>query len=144
MLAENIVHFSRMLRTAGLAVGPDRVLQALAAVQAVGVDRREDVHAALSAAMLDRHEQQTLFDAAFEAFWRDPKLLEQLMLLLLPKVSGRGDKARPPRNNRLAEALAAPAKPPPPNPANQTAREEVRFETAFSFSDRERSATARF
>jgi len=144
MLAENIVHFSRVLRSAGLAVGPDRVLSALAAVQAVGVDRREDVHAALSAVMLDRHEQQTVFDAAFEAFWRDPKLLEQLMLLLLPKVSGRGDKTRPPRHNRLAEALAAPAKPPPPNPANQSAREEVQFETAFSFSERERLQQADF
>jgi uncharacterized protein len=144
MLAENIVHFSRLLRTAGLAIGPDRVLQALAAVQAVGVNRREDVHAALSAVMLDRHEQQSIFDAAFEAFWRDPKLLEQLMLLLLPKVSGRGDKTRPPRNNRLAEALAAPAKAPPPNPANQTAREEVQFETAFTFSERERLQQADF
>ena len=48
------------------------------------------MHAALSAVMLDRHEQQPIFDAAFEAFWRDPKLLEQLMYLLLPKVTGRG------------------------------------------------------
>ena len=108
MLAENIVHFARVLRTAGMPIGPDRVLAAIAAVEAVGLERREDVHAALSAVMLDRHEQQVLFDAAFDAFWRDPKLLEQLMYLLLPKISGRGEKARPPRANRLAEALAPP------------------------------------
>ena len=144
MLADNIVHFSRVLRDAGMAVGPDRVLAAIAAVEAIGLDRREDVRAALSAVMLDRHEQQVLFDAAFDAFWRDPKLLEQMMILLLPKISGRGEKLRPPRANRLAEALAVPAKAPPPNPANNTAKEEIQFETQFSFSERERLQQADF
>ena len=83
------------------------MLAALEAIEAVGFDRRDDVHAALSAVMLDRHEQQAIFDAAFDAFWRDPKLLEQMMALLLPKISGRGDRERP-RANRLAEALAPP------------------------------------
>jgi uncharacterized protein with von Willebrand factor type A (vWA) domain len=144
VIAENIVHFARVLRNAGMAVGPDRVLAALSAVECVGLDRREDVHAALSAVMLDRHEQQALFDAAFDAFWRDPKLLEQLMYQLLPKISGRGDKQRTPRSNRLAEALAAPRVPQPPNPANATAREEVEFDTRFTFSERERLQHADF
>ena len=144
MLAENIVHFSRILRDAGLAVGPDRVLDAIAAVEAVGLDRRADVHAALAAVMLDRHEQQVIFDAAFETFFRDPKLLEQMMYLLLPKVSGRGEKHQPKRANRLAEALAAPRVPEPPNPANQTAKEEHQFDAAFTFSERERLQRADF
>src|SRR5439155_17595805 len=138
MIAENIVHFARILRRAGMPIGPDRVLAAMAAVEQVGLNQRDDVHAALSAVMLDRHEQQVLFDAAFDAFWRDPKLLEQLMLLLLPKISGRGDKQRPPRANRLAEALAAPPSLKPPNAANETAKEELQFDTSFTFSDRER------
>ena len=94
--------------------------------------------------MLERHEQQHLFDAAFDTFWRDPKLLEQMMYLLLPKISGRGDKQRPPRPNRLAEALSAPRAPEAPNPANQTAKEEVQFDTHFTFSDRERLQKADF
>jgi hypothetical protein len=144
VIADNIVHFARVLRGAGMAIGPDRVLAALAAVELVGLQRREDVHAALSAVMLERHEQQPLFDAAFDTFWRDPKLLEQMMYLLLPKISGRGDKQRPPRANRLAEALSAPRAPEPPNPANQTAKEEVQFDTHFTFSDRERLQKADF
>jgi uncharacterized protein with von Willebrand factor type A (vWA) domain len=144
VIAENIVHFARVLRSAGLTVGPDRVLAAMAAVEAVGLERREDVRAALSAVMLDRHEQAVVFDAAFDAFWRDPKLLEQLMFLLLPKISGRGDKVNPPRANRLADALAAPRPPAPPNPANETAKEELQFDTTFTFSDRERLAQADF
>ena len=144
MIAENIVHFARVLRSAGMAVGPDRVLAAMTAIEQVGLDRRDDVHAALGAVMLDRHEQQTIFDAAFDAFWRDPKLLEQLMYLLLPKISGRGDKITPSRSNRLAEALAAPRKPDPPNPANNTADEELSFDTTFTFSERERLQQADF
>jgi len=144
VIAENIVHFARVLRTAGLTIGPDRVLAAMSAVEAVGLERRGDVHAALSAVMIDRHEQQVIFDAAFDAFWRDPKLLEQLMYLLLPKISGRGDKVRAPRANRLAEALAAPRPAALPNPANQTAQEELHFDTTFTFSDRERLAQADF
>jgi uncharacterized protein with von Willebrand factor type A (vWA) domain len=144
VIAENIVHFARVLRTAGMPIGPDRVLAAMAAVEQVGLNRRDDVHAALSAVMIDRHEQQTLFDAAFDAFWRDPKLLEQLMYLLLPKISGRGDKPAQPRANRLAEALAAPKPAAPPNPANTTAQEELTFDTTFTFSDRERLQQADF
>jgi len=144
VIADNIVHFARVLRQAGMAIGPDRVLAALAAVETVGLGRRDDVHAALSAVMLERHEQQPLFDAAFDTFWRDPKLLEQMMYLLLPKISGRGDKIDKPRVNRLAEALAPPREPQAPNPANQTAKEEVQFDTHFTFSDRERLQKADF
>jgi uncharacterized protein with von Willebrand factor type A (vWA) domain len=145
MLAQNITHFSRILRDTGLQVGPDRVLAAIAAIEAVGVDRRADVHTALSAVMLDRHDQQPLFDAAFDAFFRDPKLLERLMHALLPKIEGRGDKAKPPRANRLADALAAPAPPRPAPPPGDTARDdEIRFDAALTFSDRERLHRADF
>ena len=49
VIAENIVHFARVLRSAGMPIGPDRVLAAMAAIEQVGLDRRDDVHAALSA-----------------------------------------------------------------------------------------------
>src|SRR5574337_362620 len=126
-----------------MAIGPDRVLAALAAVELVGLDRRDDVRAALSAVMLERHEQQALFNAAFDTFWRDPKLLEQMMYLLLPKVTGRGDKVRPPRANRLAEALSAPRRD-EARAADAAPKEEVQFEAQFTFSDRERLQKADF
>jgi uncharacterized protein with von Willebrand factor type A (vWA) domain len=127
MTAENIVHFARVLRSARVPIGPDRVLAAMAAIEQVGRNRRDDVHSAL------------------DAFWRDPKLLEQLMLLLPSKISGRGDKAVAPRANRLAEAPAAPTRPKePPNPANNSADEELEFDTSFTFSERERLQQADF
>ena len=143
-LLENIVHFGRVLRHAGMPIGPDRILQAVAAIEAVGLNHRSDVHAALSAVLLDKHEQQTLFDAAFATFWRDPKLLEQMMYALLPKISGRGERHQPPRANRLQDALRAPRQLDLPKPVAQTAKEEVQFEASFTFSDRERLQNADF
>ena len=125
MIVDNLVHFARVLRRAGLQVGPDRVLSAIAAVQAVGIERREDLHAALSAVMLDRHEQQAIFDAAFDAFFRDPKLLERLMYLMLPKVAGRGEKERAAQAQRLSEALSAPREKAPRPQAPQADQDEV-------------------
>ncbi len=41
-VADNIVHFARVLRAAGLPVGSDRILAAINAVELVGLDRRDD------------------------------------------------------------------------------------------------------
>ena len=43
-LAENVMHFARVLRAAGLPIGPDRVLDAVRAVEVAGVERRDDFY----------------------------------------------------------------------------------------------------
>ncbi|MEO6268826.1 MAG: VWA domain-containing protein [Lautropia sp.] len=140
---DNVVHFARILRAAGLPAGPERVLRALEALELVGVSRRDDVHAALSAVMIDRHEQQALFDAAFAAFWRDPKLLERLMYLALPKVSGRGQREdEAARARRLQEALSP--RPTPASTPQAPQSEEQKFEAELTWSDRERLQQADF
>src|SRR5690606_5290253 len=107
-ILDNITHFVRILRRAGLPVGTDRALRAVQALEAVGLERREDVRAALMSTLLTRHDQQDVFDAAFEAFWRDPKLLERMMLMALPTIRGRGgERERPQRPRRVEEALRA-------------------------------------
>ena len=140
--ADNVAHFARVLRRAGVPVGTDRVLASIQAIERVGLGRRDDVHAALSAVMLDRHEQQPVFDAAFAAFWRDPKLLERMMATLLPQVHGQAE--RPKRPDRVAEALAAPRPTAKPVPREDPAEREVELETTFTFSDRERLQRADF
>ena len=72
-LAENVMHFGRLLRGAGLPVGPDRVLDALDALQIAGVERRDDVYWTLASVFLGRRDQFDLFDQAFRMFWRDPR-----------------------------------------------------------------------
>ena len=133
-LAENILHFARVLRAAGLPVGPAKVIAALEAVQAVGVEQREDFRAALASVCIERHEQQALFDQAFELYWRNPRLLERMMQLLLPKVYARvpREDAAAPLPGRLADAFA-----PPREVERELQEQEVTADAAFTFSPRE-------
>jgi uncharacterized protein with von Willebrand factor type A (vWA) domain len=107
-LAENVMHFARVLRAAGLPIGPDRVIDALRALQAAGMARREDFYWTLAAVFLSKREQQELFDQAFHIFWRDPQMLARIMRLLLPQSHGfteQGELSQAGR--RLADALQA-------------------------------------
>jgi uncharacterized protein with von Willebrand factor type A (vWA) domain len=138
VLAANVVNFARLLRAAGMPVGVDRGLAAVEAIGAVGIERREDVHAALSAVLVSRREQQPLFDAAFDTFWRDPKLLERMLLALLPKVSGRGQPPDTPKRPARLEAALRGAPPAPPPPAQPQDDEEHSIDAMLTWSDRER------
>ena len=133
-LAENIVHFVRVLRKSGLPVGPARALAALEAIEAVGVDNRTDFRAALAAVLVSRHEHLPIFEQAFDLFWRNPRLLEKMLAALLPKAQGaamRGDEPELPA--RLAEAMLPPAQPSGKLPET----DRVDFDAAFTFSARE-------
>jgi len=135
-LAENVMHFARVLRQAGLPVGPDRVIDALRALQVAGIERREDFYWTLAAVFIDRREQFDLYDQAFHIFWRDPQLLERAMALLLPKMQGLvGQPQKDPGSNRLAEAFA-PKHAPAPKP-NEEPPPEIEIEATFTASDRE-------
>lgn len=138
-LAHNVVHFARVLRKAGLPVGTDRPLLALQALGIAGVGSRADLYAVLRACLIDRIEHRALFDQAFQVFWRDPQLLEELMRLLLPSVAG-GSSPRGP-SERLREALPAAAQPPRRAAA---VRERADGDGHMSSSDRERLRKADF
>ncbi len=103
-LAENIVHFGRVLRASGMPVGPGRIVEAMRAVEAVGIARRDDFYWALFSVFVNRRDQRELFDQAFHIFWRNPRLLERMLSVLLPSFRVPGERENlPPR--RLAEAL---------------------------------------
>src|SRR6185369_503452 len=102
-LAENVVHFARALRKAGVPVGPDRVMDGLRAVELAGVENRHDFYWALAAVFLSRREQFELFDQAFKLFWRERHLLDHA-LQGLPVVSPSNPSASQ-TSNRIAEAL---------------------------------------
>ena len=105
-LLPNIMHFGRVLRAAGLPIGPGRVLDAVNAVRAVGVTDRRDFYWALHAVLVNRRDQHELFDQAFYIFWRDPRLLERMMGLVMPEIPGEEapEEAEPP-SRRLLEAM---------------------------------------
>src|SRR6516225_7285497 len=94
-LAENIVHFARALREAGVPLGPGAVLDALAAVEAAGVGDREDFYTTLHAIFVKKHEHSLLFDQAFRIFWKRQGLLEKLIAMLSPKAPSRSELKAP-------------------------------------------------
>ena len=104
-LLENLMHFGRTLRAAGLPIGPGKVLAATEAVQAVGITNRNDFYWALHAVFVNRRDQRELFDQAFHIFWRNPQLLEKMMGLLLPEMRSPDAPQGEKMSRRLAEAL---------------------------------------
>ncbi|QJR14778.1 vWA domain-containing protein [Usitatibacter palustris] len=134
VLAENVLHFARILRGAGLPIGTDRVMDAVRALPLAGIESRRDWHATLSALFLTRHEQQVIFDEAFAVFWRDPALEQRMMAAMLPKVAGRmaglGARASP----RVAEAFITNTQPTPAveNP------EQIEVDASLTFTATER------
>lgn len=139
-LAENVMHFARVLRRAGLPIGPNKVLDALHALQITGLRRRDDFYWTLHAVFVDRRDQQALFDQAFQVFWRDPKLLDRMMQLLLPQAGSAPEPEPPPM--RLAEALASDREPPPAEDDDEG--EETEIEATLTFSAEERLQTMDF
>jgi len=70
-----LVTFGRILREAGLEVGPGRMQDALLGLAAVDLSNRDDVYWALRCTIVSRRDDIEVFDAAFAAFWeRAPRI----------------------------------------------------------------------
>ena len=105
-LASNIMHFARVLREAGLPVGPASVLDAIDAAQSGGLSRPADFYWTLHAIFVKRREQREVFDQAFHVFWQKPKMLEQLMKLMFHQITrAAGERAKQAGYRRLSEAM---------------------------------------
>ena len=71
----HVVTFGRVLREAGLEIGPGRLTDALRALDAVDLESRDDVYFSLRQTLVSRHDELAIFDRAFEAwFLREPVL----------------------------------------------------------------------
>lgn len=133
-LAPNIQAFVRLLRRAGLQVGPGDALLAMEALSIAGLDSRAGFRAALKATLLRKHEQNDIFDAAFELFWRDPERARAGAALALMEAQKPEDRAKP-GGRRLAEAMAGDRPKPPPPPEEEERRD---LDAAMTVSERER------
>ena len=69
-LAANVMQFARLLRRAGMPMGPGKVATALEALQLIDIGHRADMFNALHAVFVERHAQSALFRLAFDRFWR--------------------------------------------------------------------------
>ncbi|HYO13405.1 MAG TPA: VWA domain-containing protein [Thermoanaerobaculia bacterium] len=124
-LAENVIHFTRLLRGAGLRLGPASALDALAAASAIEIFHREELFWALHSVLVKRPEDFELFDQAFHLFWRDPDGVNPALAQMLPQIRV------PPASTvsrRVAEAWR------PPSPAGTAPPERVEFDAVLTFS----------
>ena len=131
------MHFARLLRAAGLRIGSDRVIDCVRALEIAGGGfppqfplRRDDWYWTMSAVLLSRQEQRPIFDQAFRIFWRDPKLAERMMSLLLPQAHGRTAKPEQQQSQRLTDALFK-------EPNKEDSSEKLELEARLTFSSRE-------
>ena len=132
-VAENIVHFVRVLRAAGLPVGTAHTLAAQEAAVAVGIAEREDFRAALAAVLVSRYEHLPVFEQAFDLFWQDPRLLQRVLASFAPAGEVAGE--RDPEQEiaaRIAQAML-----PAPSLPERKAAGGTDHEPAFTFSPRE-------
>src|SRR5439155_1711492 len=109
----------RVLREAGLEVGPGRVADAVTGLAQVDLSRRDDVYWTLRATLVSRHDELELFDRAFRA-WFERAPLEQLpqpgpLGLTLPgREAGPAPARADLRRLRLDGGLRPRARPLPP------------------------------
>ncbi|MCF2872175.1 VWA domain-containing protein [Octadecabacter sp. G9-8] len=138
-LANNITHFARALRKAGLPIGTGRVLDAIEAVNAAGFTKRQDFFYTLQACFVSRPEHRAVFAQVFRLYWRDPQYLEHMMSLLLPALHGvQEDRAAKPAEKRAAEALLDGSQTPEPQEAPKEDEIEIEIDAAQTVSVSER------
>ena len=134
-LAENVMHFARVLRSAGLPIGPDRVIDALRALEVVGIERREDFYWTLASVFLAKREHFEVFDQAFHIFWRDPQLLERAMAMLMPDDFATAPEDEKKANSRVSEAFNP--EQPQAQKKEEQEEEKVELDATLTFSSRE-------
>ncbi len=136
LIAANIMHFARVLRAAGLPIGPGKVIDAINAVSASGIGRRDDFYWTLHAVFVNRRDQRELFDQAFHVFWKNPQILERMMSMVLPSAQlGEEEAPKSDLSARIAEALTAGAAAPEDIKTRET--EEVEFDATLTWSQEE-------
>lgn len=144
-LAENIMHFARALRRAGLPVGPGRVIDAVRAVQAAGFTDKVDFYWALHACFVNRPEHRATFSQVFRLYWRDPRFLEHMMSMMLPAVRGvQEERKAAAAEKRAAEALLDGLQPEAPEREEDEGETMIEVDASFTMSREERLRTLDF
>ncbi len=134
-LVENIVHFTRALRKAGVKVGTAQVEDAIRAVEVAGFSRKGDFYHILRATLINRAADLEVYHQIFAMFWRDPEFLEHLIHMFSPTLHRDDDNPEKKKAaaRRAADALedAAPA----PRPGKE--RKEIEIDARISWSANE-------
>ncbi|WP_299921357.1 VWA domain-containing protein [uncultured Pelagimonas sp.] len=138
-LAQNIIHFARALRRAGLPIGPGRVIDAIRAVEAAGFSDRMDFYWTLHACFVNRPEHRVIYAQVFRLYWRDPRYLEHMMSMMLPAVRGvQEEKLAQSGEKRAAQALLGDEMPDIPEGEQEEDGTEIEVDASMTISTEEK------
>jgi len=130
-LAENILHFARTLRSAGLPIGTGQLIDALTAVKIAGIESRRDLYWTLRTVLVQRQTELGIFNQSFHLYFRNPRLLERMMALIMPTAQQGPDDAVSDKGiRRLLEAIGQ-------TESSFTDGADLEFDQAGSYSERE-------
>jgi Protein containing von Willebrand factor type A (vWA) domain len=139
-LVDNIVNFARLLRKAGLPVGPASVIEAVEAVLIAGVSRRDDLYWTMHAVFVKEREHRALFHEAFETWWRTRGLVEKMLAMLSPMAP----PAAPPDKPKAGAARIADALFRDKDRGRQVERTEIEVDARLTMSASEKLQTKDF
>lgn len=107
LIPDNIAHFARTLRRAGLPVGPALVVEAVKAVEVVGLRSKDDLYWTLHGVFVKRHDHTIIFDEAFHLFFKKRELIEKMLQILSPVAKGEEREKEKPKAGatRVSEAF---------------------------------------
>ncbi len=91
------VAFGRLLRRAGIAAGPDRVVEFTRALEELDVTRREDVYWAGRLTLCSRREDLNLYDKLFRVFWEGAGFIQAPKPKTRVSLSLTDDSVQPPK-----------------------------------------------
>ena len=95
-VVRHIVTFGRVLREAGLEVGPGRVADALKGLDVVELPRQDDVYWTLRQTLVSRREDIEAFDRAFDAWFLGSTVRPPAPATPPPPERGQRRKGAPP------------------------------------------------
>ena len=105
-MAENILYFARVLRGAGIKIGPSDVVDSVRAMMEAGISTRDDFYWTLHCVMVKRKEDHLVFDEAFKVFWRSRDLVEKMIQMFSPMANPSPEKEKPKAaQNRVFQSL---------------------------------------
>jgi uncharacterized protein with von Willebrand factor type A (vWA) domain len=131
-IAENILMFARLLRAAGMPVGPQKVVLATEAVLTAGLASQKTLYWTLHAVFVTKRTERDVFNQAFVMFWRDPDYLKQMMSLMIPGMKSTREADDKPLSRRVSESLFKSQDRPAPQ-----GEDTIEIDAAETFSEAE-------
>ena len=136
-LSDNVLYFARVLRSAGIPIGSGRILEAIKAINKIGLADKSIFYWALHSVFVHKNEHREIFDQTFKIFWKNPRLLEKMMQLALPKLNtGTPETSDADINRRVQEAFNT-GNISEDNYVDASTEDELEFDAVMTYSESE-------